>query len=113
MTIAPMAALLRLQSRLIRAIEPGLAHADPDGGGFVKPRGMDEASARFVFDFVPENTLPTFEPYAAAGEFIAVRLRPTGITLYQLGRHGAPEAMLGHWAYGQDGGKMLHLQSAR
>ncbi len=96
-SIQPMNALLRLQSKLIRAIEPGLA----DGIVPLRMRhGMGTTAARFIGDFVLRKTLPTFEPTGALGaDFDAADLGVTGLTIYRLGDRGAPESILGHWPY--------------
>jgi hypothetical protein len=107
--IQPILALLRLQSKLIRAIEPGIAY-DPSPITF-KIQEMDKAAERFVRDFLPCKALPVFEPPVAAYGYEATDLRANGITIYCLGRRGAPETILAHWAYSQDAPGSLHLES--
>jgi len=106
-SIQPALPLLRLQSRLIRSIEPGLTHDSVQiaiGGN----RNMDEAALRFIRDFIALKTLPSFEPLnAAAAE--ALRLRVVGITVYRLGRVGTPESILEHWSYKSNTGTSVHL----
>jgi hypothetical protein len=97
-SLQPMHALLRLQSKLVRAIEPGLAH---DVFSLGMRHEMDEASTRFVGDFISHKTLPTFEPPCAGADFDTIELKAIGITIYHLGRRGAPQSMLAHWAYPQ------------
>jgi hypothetical protein len=105
-SIQPMYALLRLQSKLIRAIEPGLA----DGEVTVRTRrGVDNAAARFIGGFIIHKTLPTFEPPCAlSADFDATELRVTGLTIYRLGDAGAPESILAHWPYANEPGS-VHL----
>ena len=107
-TIQPMPALLRLQSRLIRAIEPGLTDSRTPIS-FANVRDLSEAAARFIRDFIPCKTLPSFEPAHAAGA--AIDLSVIGITIYRLGTRGAPESILAHWAYARGSRSSLHLES--
>lgn len=104
--IQPMLSLLRLQSKLIRAIEPGLAH---EGASLHTRRAMEDGPGRFIGDFISRETLPTFEPSYAVADFDAAELTATGITIYRLDRHGAPTSILGHWAYPADPGS-VHLR---
>jgi len=99
-SIQPMNALLRLQSKLVRAIEPGLA----DGAAALRMGGgVDSSAARFVGDFIIRKTLPTFEPPCALGADVdATELRATGLTIYRLGDRGVPESILAHWVYPKD-----------
>lgn len=96
-SLQPMSALLRLQAKLIRAIEPGLAD---DGKllSFGQARDVGETAARFVREFIPARALPAFEPPSAAPGFASTNLRAVGITMYRLGHRGAPESILAHWA---------------
>ena len=105
-SLQPMLALLRLQSKLVRAIEPGLAN---DVISLRMTHNMDEATTRFVGDFISSKTLPTFEPPLTAADFDAIDLTALGITIYHLGRAGAPQSILAHWPYPRsaDG---LHLR---
>jgi hypothetical protein len=103
-SVQPMLSLLRLQSKLIRAIEPGLAH---DMVSLRTTRDMDESAATFVDDFISRKMLPTFEPACTAAELDGA-LKATGITIYRLGRHGIPESILAHWPYPKDPGS-VHL----
>ncbi|MGB8909745.1 MAG: hypothetical protein WCC84_13465 [Candidatus Cybelea sp.] len=98
-SLQPMLALLRLQSRLVRAIEPGLAN---DVISLRMRHEMDEATTRFVADFISCKTLPSFEPACTVAEFDAIDLTAIGITLYQLGRAGTPQSILAHWPYPQN-----------
>ena len=98
-SLQPMLALLRLQSKLVRAIEPGLAN---DVISLRMRRDMDEATTRFVGDFISRKTLPTFEPPLAVADFDAIELTAIGITIYHLGSDGAPQSMLAHWPYPQN-----------
>jgi hypothetical protein len=104
--IQPMYALLRLQSKLIRAIEPGLADGEVP---LRMRRGVDNAAARFIGDFIINKTLPTFEPpFALNADFDATELRVVGLTIYRLGDRGAPESILAHWPYSKASGS-VHL----
>ena len=94
-----MLALLRLQSKLVRAIEPGLAN---DTISLRMSHEMDEATTRFIGDFISRKTLPTFEPPCAVADFDVIELTAIGITLYHLGRGGAPRSILAHWPYPQN-----------
>ena len=60
-SIQPMFALMRLQLRLIRAIEPGLAHDMASHGARHR---MEETAARFVGEFISRRTLPTLDSMA-------------------------------------------------
>jgi hypothetical protein len=107
-SIQPMRALLLTQSKLIRAIEPGIV----DSGDLIslaRVREMGDASARFVHDFIPCKMLPLFEPQYAAAH--VTDLRATGITIYRLGNGGAPEAILAHWPYAAGSRGSLPLES--
>jgi hypothetical protein len=109
-SVQPMPILLRLQSKLIQAIEPGVVR---NGNllSFGKTDRMDEAAERFIRDFIPSNALPVFEPsYAAAGTD-AMDFKALGITIYHLSRRGVPELILAHWAYGHYSQRSLHLES--
>lgn len=106
--IQPVLPLLRLQSRLIRSIEPGLTHDNVRiavGGN----RDMDETTLRFVRDFIASKTPPSFEPLDAAAPADTLRLRVAGVTIYQLGRHGTPQSIVEHWPYKRETGTSVHL----
>jgi hypothetical protein len=104
-TVQPMLALLRLQSKLLRAIEPGLAH-DIGLTSIRTRRDMDEAAARFTNGFILRKALPTFEPPFPIADFEAVELRAVGLTIYRLGRAAAPASIIAHWAYPPDSGSV-------
>ena len=106
-SIQPMHALLRLQSKLIRAIEPGLA----DGAVPLRMgHAMDSFAARFIGDFIPRKTLPTFEPPCALNaDAGATELRVIGLTIYRLGDCGIPESILAHRPYPDDRGSVRLL----
>lgn len=109
--IQPMVSLLRLQRRLIRAIDPGLAeHVMREKTAFAPP-GMDVSVAEYIRTFIPAKTLPVFEPAYALGDFTSVRLRAVGLTIYRLGNTGAPESILKHWAYAPAGRGSVPLRS--
>ena len=96
-SIQPMLALLRLQSRLVHTIEPGLAH---DRSMLWRTsQNMDEAAAHFVQDFIPGEAVPTFEPPYKAADFDSTAVKVVGLTIYRLGQRGFPESILAHWAY--------------
>jgi len=108
-SVQPVLPLLRLQSRLIRSIEPGLIndHRQVSVGG---NRHMDDATLRFIRDFIASKMLPSFEPVNAATAFAdMLRLRVVGITIYQLGRRGAPQSIVEHWTYKTNAGSSVHL----
>ena len=107
--IAPMLSLLRLQYRLIRAIQPGLA--DQRAARVAARSDLGDASAHFIGDFIINNSLPTFEPPMANVDFPPARFRATGITIYRLGGRGVPRSILGHWAYAHSAGASVHLRS--
>jgi len=86
-SVQPMLALLRLQSKLIRAIEPGLAH---DGVSLRMKRAMEDGPARFVGDFISRKALPSFEPPYGAADFGITELTAIGITIYRLDQRGGP-----------------------
>lgn len=105
-SLQPMFALLRLQSKLIRAIEPGLAH---EGVSYRMKRAMENGPARFIGDFITRETLPTFEPPCAVAGFEVTELKAVGITIYRLGHRGAPASIVCRWAYPPDSGS-IHLR---
>ncbi len=107
-TIQPMLALLRLQSKLIRAIEPGLAN---ELVSFRTRRDMEETAAQFIGNFISSKALPTFEPPCASSDLNSIQLNAIGFTIYRLGLAGAPESILAHWAYSQDGRSIHALES--
>jgi hypothetical protein len=109
-SIQPMLALLRLQAKLIRAIEPGLA-GDDRLLSFGQVRDIGEAAARFVRDFIPSKALPRYEPSSGASEFEATNLLVVGITMYRLGHQGAPESILAHWAHARNRRGSIPLES--
>jgi hypothetical protein len=104
--VRPMSLLLRLQSKLLRAIEPGLAHY-PASLPAAMGRETDETTLRFIRDFVAEKAAPVFEPPFAARDFDSTDVKAVGLTIYRLGRRGAPQSILAHWSYPQ------HTRSAR
>ncbi len=104
-TIQPILALLRLQAKLTRAIEPGLAH-DVDLASIRVRRDVDEAAARFISDFISRKALPTFEPPCPVAGFEVVEVRAVGLTIYRLGDKGAPKSIIAHWAYPPDLGSV-------
>lgn len=97
--IQPMVSLLRLQRKLVRAIEPGLAEHIMHEKSLPAPVGMDASIAEYIRTFIPAKTLPAFEPTHALGDFSTTRLRAVGLTIYRLGNTGAPESILKHWAH--------------
>ena len=104
-----MLPLRKLQSKLIRATEPGLARSEDDvlfDG--VHPMGAE--AERFVRDFVPCKALPMLEPADARGAE-ALNLRAVGITIYHLGTQGMPESILARWPYSEDARGKPHLKS--
>jgi hypothetical protein len=109
-SIQPMLVLLRLQAKLVRAIEPGLAD-DERLLSFGQARDIGAAAARFVRDFIPTKALPRFEPSSAAASFTATNLRAAGITMYRLGHGGAPESILAHWVSAQSQRGSIPLES--
>jgi hypothetical protein len=100
-SIQPMLALLRLQSKLIRAIEPGLAH-DASVASFRVRRKMQETAARFIGEFISRKTLPAFEPPCTVTDSDPKELSAVGLSIYLLGHDGAPHSILAHWAYPLD-----------
>ena len=107
-SVQPVLPLLRLQSRLIRSIEPGLTSDNVQiavGGN----RDMEEATLRFIRDFIVSKTLPSFEPLGAVAVVYTLRLRVVGITIYQLGYRGAPQSIIEQWKYKADRGSSVHL----
>lgn len=107
-SIQPVLPMLRLQSRLIRSVEPGLTNDDFQislGGN----RDMDEATLRFIRDFIVSKSLPSFEPLNAIAGADTLRLRVVGMTIYRLGRRGAPESIVEHWTYESDASSSVHL----
>ena len=109
-SVQPMPMLLRLQQKFVRAIKPGLANSEA-AISFGKERHVDEASARFIRDFIPNEALPVFEPSHSGPGFEATDLRGLGITIYRLGDDGAPQSILSHWAYAPDSRGSRHLAS--
>lgn len=103
MSIQPTVALVRLQSRLIRAIEPGLAH---DALSSRVRRTMEESTIRFVSDFIPHKALPTLEPACPVSDFDATDVSALGLTIYRLGEKAAPKSILAHWAFPPDIGRV-------
>jgi hypothetical protein len=100
--VRPMRVLLQLQSKLIRAIEPGLVQDDAVAVLFdARPR-RDEAGANFVRNFLPDKVRPTFEPSHVTPEIEPAEVKAVGLTIYRLGERGRPEAMLAHWTHAND-----------
>jgi hypothetical protein len=98
--VQPMLPLMRLQSRLIRAIAPGLVY-DEVQISLAGPREFDEVARTFIRDFISSETIPTFEPAYAVAGFPATQLWASGITIYQLGPEGTPQSIVRRWAYPQ------------
>jgi hypothetical protein len=109
--IVPAPALMRLQSRLVRAIQPGLVSSVAEIS-FRKPRNMGEHNALFIRDFISCKARPMFEPPCAPEDLATTRLVAVGITIYRLGRQGAPQSILGRWRYAQNLPNSLPLRSA-
>jgi hypothetical protein len=105
-SIQPLIALIRLQLRFCRAIEPGLAE---EAGSIEGPEQMDEHTERFVRDFIRFKMPPTFEPSSALADFTFAPLRVSGVTIYRLGSRAEPQAILGHWAYVKSARSSVHL----
>lgn len=108
-SIEPMLVLRRLQSKLIRATQPGLVHSW-DGTLSDSLRDMGDEAEKFVRDFVPSKALPLLEPADARGSQ-ALNLRAVGMTVYRLGSRGVPESILAHWPYVKDSRGKPHLKS--
>jgi hypothetical protein len=103
-SILPLPALIRIQSRLIRAIQPGLA--DPDA----RADDMDEAISHYIREFIPSNTLPALEPSQLRGEFTPAKMNPLSVTMYHLNRAGKPQSILGHWPYARGARRSIPLR---
>lgn len=104
-SILPMAPLIRIQARLLRAIQPGLAHAHTYG------RDMDETTSRYIHDFIPSNALPAIEPPPVHLEYVPIELTTLGVSVYRLDRTGKPQTILGHWAYAPGARQSIPLRS--
>lgn len=91
-SIQPMRALIRIQSRIIRAIEPGLASPGDSPT-------LDEPASHYVREFIPSNALPALEPSRLPPDLASSELKPLGITVYRLDHTGKPQSILAHWAY--------------
>ncbi len=70
---------------------------------------MDDATLRFIRDFIVSKSLPSFEPLNAIAGANTLRLPVTGVTIYRLGRRGAPQSIVEHWTYKSDGSSSVHL----
>jgi hypothetical protein len=101
--IQPTLALARLQSKLIRAIEPGLAH---DVVSSRVRRAVEETTIRFISDFISRKALPSFEPARAVADFHATNVKAIGLTIYRLGEKGTPKSILANWSYTQHPGRI-------
>lgn len=104
-SIRPMPALIRIQSRLIRAITPGLAGTD------ARARDMDERTSRYIGEFISSGALPTFEPPHISVDVAPIDLVVLGITIYRLDGSGKPQSMLGHWTYAPSTRQSIPLRS--
>jgi hypothetical protein len=104
-SILPLPALIRIQSRLIRAIQPGLA--DPQA----QTNDIDEAMSHYIREFIPSNTLPALEPSQLHAEFRPTKLKPLSITMYRLSHAGKPQSILGHWPYAPGARRSIPLRS--
>lgn len=91
-SILPMTPLIRIQSRLIRAIAPGLA----DLGAYAPD--MDEAISHYIREFISSSALPALEP-SHPPLATPAEVTPLGVSFYHLDRIGKPKSILGHWAY--------------
>jgi hypothetical protein len=100
-SVQPMSRLLRLQSKLIRAVEPGLARGE-SAVSLAMSSEMSALSAAFIADFIAMKTLPSFEPPSTATNFAPTDVKAVGLTVYRLGHGGTPQSILAHWAYPQD-----------
>lgn len=105
LSIRPMTPLVRAQSRLVRAIKPGLA--DPRA----YPHDMGEAQSHYIREFIPSKALPALELSLVHLEFTSTRLTPAGITMYRLDRTAKPRSILAHWVCPHDARRSLHVQS--
>jgi hypothetical protein len=99
-SVQPMLPLLRLQSKVIRAIEPGLTNDDVQNA-FRNLHYMDEVTAHYIRDFVSSKIMPTFEPSGTTSDFDSIQLRASGVTMYQLDGHGLPQSIIAHWTTGR------------
>lgn len=104
-SVRPMAALIRIQSRFTRAIEPGLANFEAHSND------MDEAASRYIREFIHTNAVPALEPCCLSYEFTSIDLKPLGITIYRLDRTGKPQSILGHWPYATNKTRSIPLRS--
>jgi hypothetical protein len=109
LSVQPMPVLLRLQTKLLRAIEPGLAQGD-SVASLAAVRELDEVGTNFVRNFISDKVLPTFEPAALTADFESAPVRAVGLTIYRLGHQGKPEHILAHWTYPQDPNRSLPLR---
>lgn len=104
-SIRPMVSLIRIQSKLIRAIEPGLARVD------AREADANDAIAQYVCDFIPSNALPALEPSPAVATFAPIDLAVCGLTIYRLEPNGRPQSILGHWTYAPRARASIPLRS--
>jgi hypothetical protein len=110
LSIEPMLVLQRLQSKLIRAIEPGVT-CDQNAILFGSVRDMGAEAERFVRDFVPRKSPPMLTPQYAVLGSESLNPKAVGITIYRLGNLGLPESIIAHWGYAEDPRGNLHLKS--
>lgn len=96
--IGPMRSLLALQSKVVRAVEPGLAHSG-SVVNFVMRQAMEDGTLSFVRDFIGNKTPPAFEPHQVATHFDSIDLRIVGLTIYALDAEASPEQIIAHWNY--------------
>jgi hypothetical protein len=98
--VQQMLTLMRLQSRLVRAIAPGLVHDERQIAHVGAPE-LDERAGSFIRDFISSKAIPTFEPAYVAATFAATQMSASGITIYELGRQGTPQSVIRRWTYPQ------------
>ena len=96
--VSPMIGLVRLQSKIIRAIAPGIVDSETIEAADVAD-DIDELAAAYIREFLPIGGLPVLVPASANEHFMPTPIIASGVAMYRLGQHATPQSRLAHWSY--------------
>ena len=107
-SIQPLLALIRLQLRFARAIEPGLAEGAASNCRSREDRRTYVAIRTRFHTF---KNASDFRAEQRAGRLRLGAIKIFGITVYRLGSRAEPQSILGHWTYVKSTRSSVHLPS--
>jgi hypothetical protein len=96
--VSPMIGLVRLQSKIVRAIAPGIVDAETIEPAEIS-RDVDELAAAYIREFLPIGGLPVLVPATSNEHFMPTPIIASGVSMYRLGQHATPQSRIATWSY--------------